>query len=446
MVETPDGLRGRRRWPRSRTPTRAPTRSASARCEDALAAAVGSDLQQAFATAVRERSNPAHQPARSSTRSPAPATEGPRHDLRPRPRLRRIPPGLRAGARAAGVAARRRRPADTPVAAYLKLAEGRPNAFLLESVEGGASRGRYSIIGLDPDLIWRCRGGRAEINRHARSAPYAFAADDRAAAGQPARAGARVPAGGAGGAAADGGRAGRLSRLRHGAPDGAPAGEERRQHRRARGAAAAPDAVRDLRQRHRPADAGRPGAIRAPGSRPRRRGRRRRPRWPRPRRRWSARCRSPPRRWRCRRCRSRRPTSPREGFMAAVERAKEYIRAGDAFQVVPSQRFSVPFALPPFALYRALRRINPAPFLFYPRFRRLRGGRQQPGNPGAPARRHRHHPPARRHPPPRRHARGGPGAGGGTARRPQGARRAPDAARPRPQRCRAGGRDSARCA
>jgi anthranilate synthase component I len=52
-------------------------------------------------------------------------------------------------------------------------------------------------------------------------------------------------------------------------------------------------------------------------------------------------------------------------FMAAVERAKEYVFAGDVFQVVPSQRFSVPFALPPFALYRALRRINPAPFLFY---------------------------------------------------------------------------------
>jgi len=55
----------------------------------------------------------------------------------------------------------------------------------------------------------------------------------------------------------------------------------------------------------------------------------------------------------------------REGFVAAVEKAKEYIRAGDAFQIVPSQRFSVPFALPPFSLYRALRRISPAPFLFF---------------------------------------------------------------------------------
>jgi len=47
-----------------------------------------------------------------------------------------------------------------------------------------------------------------------------------------------------------------------------------------------------------------------------------------------------------------------------VERAKEYIRAGDILQVVPSQRFSVPFELPPFLLYRALRRLNPSPFLF----------------------------------------------------------------------------------
>ena len=54
---------------------------------------------------------------------------------------------------------------ETPVSAYLKLAEGRDNAFLLESVQGGESRGRYSIIGLKPDLIWRCRDLKAEINR-----------------------------------------------------------------------------------------------------------------------------------------------------------------------------------------------------------------------------------------------------------------------------------------
>jgi len=54
-----------------------------------------------------------------------------------------------------------------------------------------------------------------------------------------------------------------------------------------------------------------------------------------------------------------------EGFRAMVDRAKEYILAGDIFQVVLSQRFSLPFQLPPLALYRSLRRLNPSPFLFY---------------------------------------------------------------------------------
>lgn len=52
-------------------------------------------------------------------------------------------------------------------------------------------------------------------------------------------------------------------------------------------------------------------------------------------------------------------------FCTAVERIQDYIAAGDAFQVVPSQRFSSPFPLPALALYRSLRRINPAPFLFH---------------------------------------------------------------------------------
>lgn len=63
---------------------------------------------------------------------------------------------------------------ETPVSAFLKLAEGRPNAVLLESVEGGAVRGRYSILALAPDVIWRCQGAVAAINRHALTAPDAF--------------------------------------------------------------------------------------------------------------------------------------------------------------------------------------------------------------------------------------------------------------------------------
>src|ERR1700734_1900350 len=65
---------------------------------------------------------------------------------------------------------------ETPVSAFLKLGEGKDNAFLLESVQGGEARGRYSIIGLKPDLIWRTRGDVAEIDRQALSGKGAFAA------------------------------------------------------------------------------------------------------------------------------------------------------------------------------------------------------------------------------------------------------------------------------
>src|SRR6476661_2301435 len=58
---------------------------------------------------------------------------------------------------------------ETPVSAMLKLAQGRSNAFLLESVEGGAVRGRYSIIGIEPDLIFRAFGSKAEVNADPKS-------------------------------------------------------------------------------------------------------------------------------------------------------------------------------------------------------------------------------------------------------------------------------------
>ncbi|HEX2054222.1 MAG TPA: anthranilate synthase component I [Actinomycetota bacterium] len=58
-------------------------------------------------------------------------------------------------------------------------------------------------------------------------------------------------------------------------------------------------------------------------------------------------------------------TLGRRGYMDAVERAKEYIRAGDIFQVVPSHRFSAPQPKDPFAVYRALRLVNPSPYMFF---------------------------------------------------------------------------------
>ena len=67
---------------------------------------------------------------------------------------------------------------ETPVSAALKLSDGQPVSCLLESVEGGAVRGRYSIIGIAPDIVWRAFGNRAEINRRPQAEPTAFEADE----------------------------------------------------------------------------------------------------------------------------------------------------------------------------------------------------------------------------------------------------------------------------
>jgi anthranilate synthase component I len=63
---------------------------------------------------------------------------------------------------------------DTPVSLMLKLAEARPDSFMLESVTGGEVRGRYSVVGMKPDLIWQCHGQTSRINRQARFDPAAF--------------------------------------------------------------------------------------------------------------------------------------------------------------------------------------------------------------------------------------------------------------------------------
>ena len=253
---------------------------------------------------------------------------------------------------------------ETPVAAYLKLAHGTPNTFLLESVEGGSARGRYSIIGMAPDLLWRCRDGRAELNRHARAAPHAFVPDGRPAldslralvaesqmelpAHLPPMCGGlvgylgydmvrlmeRLPATAAPGLGLPDAILGRPTlyaifdnvkdELTLAAPVYPTADTT---------AAQAWDTAQALiAQAQAALDRPLPHAA-PPVALP-----------PQP-----------------------EPDSnmSREQFMGMVVRMKEYIAAGDIFQAVPSQRFSVPFALPPFALYRALRRINPAPFLFF---------------------------------------------------------------------------------
>jgi anthranilate synthase component 1 len=256
---------------------------------------------------------------------------------------------------------------ETPVGAYLKLGAGRPYSFLLESVEGGAARGRYSVIGIDPDLIWRCREGRAEINRHALAAPHAFAPDPRPPL-ESLRALIRetrldVPEGLP---PMSGGLVGYLGydmvrlmeRLPHPPPDtlGLPEAILSRPtlflifdnvrdeltwvaplypDPAVSAAEALPLAEARLVAGQAALDRGLPQTAPPVALPPEV---------------------------------TPRSNFSREAFMAAVARAKEYIYAGDVFQVVLSQRFEAPFALPPFALYRALRRINPAPFLFFLEF------------------------------------------------------------------------------
>ena len=128
-------------------------------------------------------------------------------------------------------------------------------------------------------------------------------------------------------------------------------------------------------------------------------------------------------------------------YLEMVETAKEYIRAGDIFQVVPSQRWAQPFELPPFELYRALRRTNPSPFMFYFNFGGFQVIGASPGDPGA--RRGRQGDRSARSPARARAARRRP-----RTRRwrrscwpTQGAGRARDAGRPGPQRRRPRGED-----
>jgi anthranilate synthase component 1 len=253
---------------------------------------------------------------------------------------------------------------ETPVAAFLKLAHGQPNSFLLESIEGGSARGRYSVIGMMPDLIWRCRAGVAEVNRHARSAPHAFATD-----GLPALESLRaliaetrleLPPGMP---PMIGGLVGYLGydmvRLMerlpgHTADDlGLPEAVLLRPT-----LFAVFDNVRDeltLAAPIYPAEGVDPDAAWADAQA---RLAEARAALERPLPHAAPKVALPPQP-------EPRSNITHAAFLGIVERMKEYIAAGDAFQIVPSQRFTAPFALPPFSLYRALRRINPAPFLFF---------------------------------------------------------------------------------
>ena len=254
---------------------------------------------------------------------------------------------------------------ETPVSAFLKVAGARPMSFLLESVEGGAVRGRYSIIGLDPDLVWRTVAGRAEINRGMRHQPDSFAPCNEAplAALRALIAESRIDlpdvlppmaAGIFGYLGYDMVRL--MEELPQPNPDpiGIPDAVLVRPT-----IVVVFDAVKDAITVVTPV---RPqNSITADTA------------FARARERLSAiidaldapLAHSPPTLqagpltvW------PSSNTTPAE-YERMVSAAKEYIGAGDIFQVVLSQRFEAPFELPPFALYRALRRVNPAPFLYF---------------------------------------------------------------------------------
>lgn len=253
---------------------------------------------------------------------------------------------------------------DTPVSLMLKLAEARTDTFMLESVTGGEVRGRYSVVGMKPDLIWRCHGEAAAINREARFDPQAF----QPVQGHPldtlraliAESRIDLPDGLPAIAAGLFGYLGydMIRLVEHlpdvnpdplGLPDAvlmrpsvvavldgvkgevtlvAPAWAASGLTARAAYAQAAErvmDALRDLDRA--PAAARDLGEAATVGE--------------------------------------MKSNFTHDGYKAAVEKAKDYIRAGDIFQVVPSQRWAQRFELPPFALYRSLRRTNPSPFMFF---------------------------------------------------------------------------------
>jgi anthranilate synthase component I len=257
---------------------------------------------------------------------------------------------------------------ETPVSAMLKLARNSPYSFLLESVEGGATRGRYSIIGLNPDIIWKSTGKDAFINRKALAdteGPFNKMDQEPLGALRSLldESKIRLPHDAPPMAAGVFGYMGYdFVRLMEDLPApnedvlGLPDGVMMRPT-----AMAIFDSVRDEvtvtapvyfdksipaltaynRAKERLSDVvdalDRPldMALRDNDAIP-----------------VSA---------------ATSNTMPDE-FKANVLKAKEYIAAGDIFQVVLSQRFESEFNLPPFSLYRALRRVNPAPFLCYLNF------------------------------------------------------------------------------
>jgi anthranilate synthase component I len=257
---------------------------------------------------------------------------------------------------------------ETPVSAMLKLSRNVRYSFLLESVEGGAVRGRYSIIGLNPDLIWKVEGNTASINRKAMAqpeGPFESISEPPLTALRSLLAESKIklpedaPPMAAGVFGYLGYDCVRL--MEHlpdqnpdvlGLPDGimirptvmaifdsvkdevtisSPVYVDHKVTAKAAYARASERISDVVDALDRPLDM----SLReedAPPIKP-----------------------------------QTSNTTPEE-YKAMVLQAKDYIAAGDIFQVVLSQRFETAFTLPPFSLYRSLRRVNPSPFLYFLNF------------------------------------------------------------------------------
>ncbi len=258
---------------------------------------------------------------------------------------------------------------ETPVSAMLKLTRNAKYSFLLESVEGGAVRGRYSIIGMNPDMIWKVAGSEASINRKAlhntdgpfepiRLAPLeslrGLLAESRIPLGPDAP---PMAAGIFGYVGYD------MVRLMEDLPEpnpdtlGLPDGMMIRPT-----VMAIFDSVRDEVTVTSPVYAEKGVSPKAAYARAQERISEVVDALDRPLDHLTSQdVEAPPI------MAAASNTTPQE-YAGMIARAKDYITAGDIFQVVLSQRFEANFALPPFALYRSLRRVNPSPFLYYLNF------------------------------------------------------------------------------
>jgi anthranilate synthase component I len=257
---------------------------------------------------------------------------------------------------------------ETPVSAMLKLSRNARYSFLLESVEGGAVRGRYSIIGLNPDVIWKVEGSKAFINRKAQSqpdGPYESLSLDPLAALRALIAESQInlpddaPPMAAGVFGYMGYDAVRLmEHLPDQNPDvlGLPDAIMMRPT-----VMAIFDSVKDEVTITTPIYVDKSMSAKTAYMRASERVSEVVDALDRPLDMTLREDDTPALKTQV------SNTSP-ENYKEMVLKAKDHIAAGDIFQVVLSQRFETEFTLPPFSLYRSLRRVNPSPFLCYLNF------------------------------------------------------------------------------